>query len=362
MLDRQGSECSFSESVPWVTHPDPLAAEKNPSSLMKKLLLFPLLIGLIAQTAMAVATNPVGYSTQKIYEGVFNLVGITLQGTTVAAGAAVSVNGAVVTVADGIADGLGSGSYIFEVTSGTQNGVIDFIFASDSALNTLTLFNTISGLAATDTFVIRNAPTLGTLFGAGAGVLINEGDANTGDLVYVPSTNGTFDVYYHSENSIFGDGEWIKIGPGGDGANTPILYTSAVYVLNRSNVDYDLVITGEVKVTPSLIKLTEAFNYVSAVYPVGTTLTNSGIADSVGFLKGDANTGDLVYISDSVNHGSFRIFYHSENSIFGDGAWTEIGGLGGDGSVALSSGIVILRRAPEYSAGLNVPSSWNLNN
>lgn len=324
---------------------------------MKKLLLFSLLGGLSAQFAMGVATNPVGYSTQTIYNGVFNLVGITLQGTTVAAGATVSVNGAVVTVVDGIADGLGSGPYIFEVTSGTLNGAIELISASDSTLNTLTLANALTSLAATDTYVIRNAATLGSVFGTGANVLIKKGTSLTGDLVYVPVGGGAFNVYYHTADS-FVAGAWTKDGGGGLGANTPLVYTDAVYVLNRSGANYNLVITGEVKTTPTIIGLPDAFNYISAVYPVGTTLAGSGIANSSGFLKGTSTTGDLIYMSDVNNPGTYRIFYHTADS-FVAGTWREDGVSGDAGSVTMTSGIVIQRRAGSaYNAGIAVPPSW----
>jgi hypothetical protein len=171
--------------------------------------------------------------------------------------------------------------------------------------------------------------------------------------VYIPEGSG-FETYFHSADSIFGPGSWQKVGGGGSGANTPILYANSIFV-KKNGAPVDLVVTGEVKLTPSVVGTQEAFTYASSVYPVGVTLDSSDLADSPGFQKGDSNTGDLVFIVDSVNPGSYKTYFHSADSIFGPGSWNQVGG-GAAGSTPVSSGFIIQRRAvTPYNANISVP-------
>ena len=318
-------------------------------------------IGALTTANAQETTTPVGYNTQTCYNGVFTLVGVTLHGATEANGAVVGITADTLTVADGIVDALSTGPYLIEITSGTAAGAVNLITSFDAAADSIVAENDLqaAGVAATDTFVIRPAATIGSVFGTGSNVLINKGDANTGDLIYIPAGGGAFDIYYHTTDSAFGAGAWSKVGGGGSGADTPILYADSLLVLNRSGANYDLVTSGEVKTTPTIFGLPDTFNYISTAYPTGATLNDSGLANSTGFKKGDANTGDLVYIPDSASPGAYRIFYHTTDSAFGAGSWNEIGGSG-DGTTAITDGIIIRRRATDpYNASFAVPSSWS---
>lgn len=330
---------------------------------MKNITSLALAGALVTAVASGAVTDPVGYSTQTISNGVSNLVGLTLHGSTASTGAVTGVAGAVVTTDDGVVDGLGAGPFVFEITSGSLAGAVNLITSLDSGADTITLENDLSsGLSATDTFVIRESATIASVFGTGGDVVIGKGDANTGDLIYVPAGAGAFDVYYHSpDDPFFGPGDWTKVGGSAGAGGTPLVYDSAIFVQNRSGADYDLTVTGEVKTTDSIAGVIDNFNYLSSVYPVGVTLDDSGIADSAGFQKGDANTGDIVFISNSASPGAFRTFYHTpDDPFFGPGQWTEVGG-GAAGSVELSSGVIIQKRAAApYNAGIGVPSTWTL--
>lgn len=324
---------------------------------MKQIIPFALLCALATSTAPGAVTDPVGYVTSTLEgNGTFNLMGITLQGSVETTGDIVSVAGSVVTVEDGVADALATGPYLIEVTSGDLNGAAELISSFDATADTLTLAVDLSaGLSAGDTFVVRPAATLGSIFGTGDDVVLSKGDANTADLIFVPVGGGAFDVYYHSEDTVFGSGDWTKVGGGGTGATTPLIYSNAVFVQVKGPDAVDVVISGAVKVTQSIVGIQDDFNYISAVNPAGTSLASSGLADSDGFQKGDANSGDLVYLLNETNPGAYRLFHHTEDTVFGSGNWAEVGGSG-DGSTALTSGIIIQKRAANpYNASISAP-------
>lgn len=313
-------------------------------------------------------TTPVGYTTQTCYDGVFNLVGFTLHGATQATGDVASISGTTITLDDGIVDGLVGGPFLIEITSGTAAGAVNLITGFDGIADTVTTEDDLAaaGVAADDTFAIRLCPTLGSVFGTDANVVINKGSATTGDLIYVPEGGGSFGVYHHTADVNFGGtivpGNWAKVGGGSNIANTPLIYTDAAYVLNRSGSNYDLVVSGEVKLTASKIGLPDTFNYISAVYPAGTTLDDSGLADSLGFQKGSVTTGDLVLMPDNST-GSFNSYYHSADVDFGGtiipGQWKAVAGGVSSGGVEMTQGIIIQRRAASpYNADLGVPTSW----
>ncbi|MGA0899409.1 MAG: hypothetical protein ACO3SO_03265, partial [Luteolibacter sp.] len=307
---------------------------------------------------------------QTCYDGVFNLVGFTLHGASQATGDVADISGTTIELDDGIVDGLVGGPFLIEITSGFAAGAVNLITASDAGTDTITTENDLdaAGVDADDTFLIRACPTLGSIFGTGDNVTINKGgDEFSADVIFVPAGGGSFDQYYHTPDVVFGEftvnGDWFKVGGAGGQAGTPLVYTDAVYVFNRSGSNYDLVISGEVKTTPAKIALPDDFNYISAVFPVGTTLDDSGLADSPGFLKGgDEFSGDVIFMPDSNNPGSFLQYYHTPDVVFGEftvnGQWTQVGG-GPAGGVTMTDGIIIQRRAAApYNADLSVPTSW----
>jgi hypothetical protein len=304
-------------------------------------------------------TTPVGYVTETLKAGQFNLVGLTLLKPVVVTGSVSSVSGATIAVPNGVADALQSGKrYTFDVRSGSSQGAVLEVASFDAAADTITFTTADNGLSSGNTFALREAPTLGEVFGTGSAVLIGKGTATTGDLIFVPSSGGGFDVYHHTADSAFGSGSWTRVGGGGQGANTPLIYTDAIFVQVRGASDLSLVVSGEVKVTSTAIAVVNDFEYVSGVYPVGSTLASSGLANSTGFKKGSSTTGDLVFIPNAANPGSYRVFHHTADSAFGAGAWTEVGGSG-TGATLLTSGFIIQRRAAAaYMGQINPPASY----
>jgi hypothetical protein len=330
------------------------------NSVMKPIIPFALLSAFIAIPAAAqgtAVTTPVGYVTEQLDQG-FNLVGLNLHEPTLASGQIVSSAGTVIELPDGALDGIdAAATHILEINSGALAGAVLVPDSVDTTTNELTFPNLPVNPAAGDGFTLREAATLGEVLGTADDVVISKGTSTTGDLVYLPDGQGGFDVFHHSEDSAFGAGDWQLVGGASQGADTPIVYTDAFFIQVKGAAT-ELVVSGEVKTTDTMKAVfSGGFEYLSAVFPVGSTLNSLGLADSPGFKKGTGTTGDLVFIPAT---GGFRSFHHTEDSAFGAGEWTEIGG-DGDGTVAIPSAIILQVRADtDYNASLNVPSSLSL--
>jgi hypothetical protein len=306
----------------------------------------------LAQTAVSGAG---GYTTYDIEPG-FNLIGLTLHNPVEISGTVVSATGTTV-VTDTDLSGLTALTYIMEITSGTLDGTIQEITAW-SGVNITTPEDLSADLTAGDTFQLRAAATIGEVFGTGDDVVINKGTSITGDLVMIPNGSGGFDQYHHTADSIFGSGAWTAVPPATGGANRPIVYTDGVYVQNRGGSAYDIVLTGMVKTENTNIAVTESFNYFSAIYPVGSTLGTSGLADAPGFLKGTSTSGDLVFLPN--NSGGFDQYTHTADSIFGAGAWTPVPPATGGANTPLTSGWILQRRAASpYNVDYTPPAFYD---
>lgn len=306
-------------------------------------------------------TTPVGYVTETLSPGVFNLVGLTLANPTLAVDSVASVSeDGILGISVSSTSLLEAGvSYTIEVNSGDIAGavlpVLDFA-AGDGFIE---IDETAAGaISVGDQLVIRETATIGSIFGTGDDVIIGKGSATTGDLIFIPTGAG-FDVYHHTADSVLGSGSWARVGGGGQGAATPIFLTDGLFVEIRGSEPIDLVVVGEVKLTPTIMAVANDVEYFSTVYPVGSTLNSLGLADSPGFLKGSAAAGDLVFLPDTENPGGFRTFNHTTDSVLGSGSWQEVGASGGGSTLVPSAFIVQRRAADPYNIQLAPPDSYS---
>jgi hypothetical protein len=331
---------------------------------MKSIFPLALLVALLVPAGAQTATSPiVGYTTQTIKSGQFNLIGLTLHEPAVAAGTLdVIGSGSVTDTGAGFGTLLTAGkTYILEIvdTTSALNGIIQEITAwSGDNLTTVQNLNAL-GVTAGTKYSLRVAPTLADLFGASntAGLAGTATfNPNEADLIYIPNGSGGFDRFYYSTFS--GVTGWFNIS-GTPASTTPVVYADGILIFRRSGADLSLVLSGTVKTTTTTLALGAGqFNYISSVFPVGSTLSNSGIASSITPTNQfNPAVADLVYIPDGAG-GYTRHFY--SNAVGGAG-WFNAATFGDSNGVSLTSGIIILRRGAAVNVAITPPSSYSSN-
>lgn len=310
----------------------------------------------IANTAYS---TPSGYVTENLQPG-FNFVGLTLVNSSVAAGTFTSNTGESLTDSNADFSSLAPATqYILEIGgNGPLAGLImdmpGSVFSGD----------TISGLTEITAdylapYTVRPAATVSQVFGSGENVLLQKGTAATADKLFIPNTAGNgFDTYFHTADAPafpggpIVAGRWQRLSATGDQANAPINYLDGFYV-QILGAARDLVVTGEVKTSVTSLPAVTGFSYFSSIYPVGSTLASSTLADSV--TRGTAGTADLIFIPQVG--GGFSSFFHTNDAPafpggpIVPGRWQQVGVAGDAGTAPFASGFILQRRG----ASANIP-------
>jgi hypothetical protein len=299
-------------------------------------------------------TTPVGYVTETLASGQFNLVGVTVHNPVLAAGVLTSADADSVEASSSDFGALleSGATYILEV----EGGVIQEITAWSGS--SLTTPDDVSGFITTGetTFKIRKASTISDIFGAenSAGLLPTDSfDPSQSDIVLVPSSGGGFDSFFYS--TFDGAEGWFNAGDFSPAANAPVVYTDSLLVQVRGS-SLDLTISGEVKKDATSVFLGGGqFNYVGGIYPVGTTLMGSGLSATLQPTDAfDPSLADLVLVP--IPGGGFNQYFYS--SFDGAEGWFNAGDFAPSNDEALSSGLIVLRRGSDIDALISPPSSY----
>lgn len=263
-----------------------------------------------SQTAVSGAG---GYRTQTLGQG-FNVVGVNLHNPVLVSGtidteAGADVGDSAVDYTAILADA--AATYIFEVTSGVQDGAIAFITAS--ANGSVTVEGAI-GAGVGESYSIRQAPTLNDTFGA-----LNPGfTAASADVVYITTgVGGAFDTYFQHTTGEF------RVS--GSFANPPkpisFLYSDGLLVERKLADPVDVVITGMVKTTGTVVNLPVGFGPIAVAPPVGGTLQDSGLAAVLG-TGFTAASADVIYVPTAP--GAFdQYFVHTTGAIRAAGSFAD---------------------------------------
>lgn len=296
-----------------------------------------------SQTAVSGAG---GYTTLNLSVG-FNLVGISLFEPVLVSGTIDSEAGATITDADPDFTATlndPDATYLIEILSGTQSGAVAEIATVDDA-NNITLSGAIG--AGTADYQIRQAPTLEELFGdslAGANVV----PGPTTDRIWLPDGSGGF-VQYFRHN---GTGQYRAVAqPGSPTAGIPVFYPDALFV-QVADTAKDVVVTGMVKTTGTIVAANNGFNLVGVNAPVGSTFGNSNLASFLTAAAGPVPTAttDRVWLPDGA--GGFNQYFVNNM-----GFWRTVALPGGDNQddTPLTSGIFIQRSGASTAGVLDVP-------
>jgi len=313
--------------------------------------------GLMAQSTAY--TKPSGFVTHTLKAGQFNLIGLTLQESVIVTGDFTEVSGSALTDSNVDFDTvLTSGdTYVLEITNAGSNNLNGMAQEFSAwAGNDITLTSGISGLAIGDTYQIRRVPTISDIFGANnaAGLQASSNFAPAeADVIYV-SQGSAFLKYYYSDNAAL-TGWFDSAGqPSGD---APLTYLDSLLILRRGSTDLSVVFTGTVKTITSSLSLEGAsYNYVSTVFPVGSTLGNSGLQNGLTATPNFVPTeADWVYIPDGS--GGYDIYFYS--TLPGAIGWFKKAGATDATNVELTSGVIIYRRGSATGVKINPPVGYS---
>ena len=293
-------------------------------------------------------TTPVGFVTEPLKGGQFNLLGLTVHTPSISAGVIDAKTTASVTDNEvNFTTLLTVGAtYVLELDGGVIQEVTGW---SGSTLNTPADISTFVTNGTTK-YKLRKAPTVGDLFGPtnSAGLQATpDGDFATADIIYIPNGTGGFKQVFY-DNSTPG---WVDL-LFNDSTNFPIVYTDGV-LIQRKGGDKNLTFSGEVKKTPTVLVTESQFTYVGGVYPAGSTLGNSNLSASVQKTPdGDFNTADLIYLPNGL--GGYKVAFY-DNSTPG---WVDLT-FNDLTNEPLKSGFIIQRRsATPYNINLTPPSFY----
>ncbi len=321
-----------------------------------------------ALLAQAVYTTPAGYVTETIKgNGAFNLIGLTMHEPVVVTGdvTAMTSNSIRDTGIDFNTVLTAGKKYTLTFTNGIQNGAIVEIssWGTSAGLTNNDLFTGVNlatlGVAITDTFIIRPAATLESIFGITNQAGLKPGDILSADIVWIPLDSGGFAKFYYSAGSVFPPvtAGW-KNSSGAAAGNQAIIHTDAILIQRRGTTDLTLTLTGNIEAkTTQVFAKAGNFNYVSSIFPAGATLGNSGL--QVSLKSGDLLTADIIWLQNPDRSGYSKYFY-SAGSVFPPvtAGWKNSSGADAS-SVTLTSGMIIQRRGlTDITPALTPPSSY----
>lgn len=329
---------------------------------MKPITSFALLSALATLASQGAVTDPVGYTTLDLVSG-FNFAGLTLHESVVVSGDIESYGSGTATDTDVDFDTLLTAgvTYILEVETAT--GISETVASwSGDTLNTATDLS--GSLAGGESYSLRPAATLATVFGADGSGLRQGGGGTTGaDQVWI--FNGTgYDKYYYDTFSpdSFGP-SWRQTAPtSGDIDPTTVTMPYQVGFLIVAPSAGSVTITGEVKVGPTESSLVSGFNFTSSVAPVGATLATAFGADGASLRQGGGGTtgADQVWVFNGTGYDKYYYDTFSPDS-FGP-SWRQTAPTSGDidpTTVDLPSGyLLVAPSAADVTQG--VPDTWNL--
>ena len=306
-------------------------------------------------------TIPVGSEFLTAQPGNFSLFGIRFHNSSVVGN--LDISGTTLYDADTNFDTAldpPPARYLIEITSGISDGkVIEIV---SFAVNTLIVAESLP-IETDVTYRIRPIPKLSEIISPVEPLATDDFNPDNADLILLPTGDGKFSQYYVSFHSSALHPEYfntyINVATGLP-EDPFLIYTDAFFYLRRDSSDFNLDVVGEIKLTNTLLSVTDTFNYFSSVYPIGETLANSNL--SVSLQAGTAATADLIWIQDGS--GNYRTYFLSDGTSQLTAGWRLANADPGledvdQSEVELSAGFIIQRRAPApYNTLLTPPDYY----
>lgn len=286
---------------------------------------------LLTTQASAATTHPVGYVTLSITPGSgaeksTNILSVpllppqeNLTGASVGTIASVTPNSIIVADAGWSNGELSNSSspYLVKVTSGTAEGLTlpvsttipntsnELFIANNFSSETLDLTSLGINLS-TDTFEIIPADTLLSLFGSPESTNV-DGGSSASDADTIILFNNGWNVYFYSTTK----NAWVRSTFGFPIANDTIIHPDYALIYERLPASpLSFVITGEVPTNArnAILKDT-GITFLANGWPVNTTLNNSGLQNTSGWVSGaSATVSDQVIIRSATG---WNVFFHN---------------------------------------------------
>jgi hypothetical protein len=325
------------------------ASQSSQNPVMKSFLSQALLVTFLATATSfgqtEAKTKPVGYESITLNANQFNVVGLRLQGSTVASGALETIGTSSVTDNEGSFASILSASktYVLEITSGTLSGLtVEATWTSGNVLNTPDNLSA-AGVTAGTSYNLRPALTLEEVFGTASSTVLTKGlNVNVADVVWVPNGTGGYSRYF--VHTTLG---W-RTAANAAATAIPVVYTDGVMVEKRS-AETVLTVSGEVKTAASTTPVINGFNVLSTIYPAGVTLQNIGLDNDV--QKGlNVGVADVIWLPKVGGYD--RYFLHSTLG------WRTAANVAAPADLALPSGVLIERKGASAVFSLTPPPSY----
>lgn len=245
--------------------------------------------------------------------------------------------------------------------SGDHQGLLLDVIATEapadsaSGLHTLVVEDLSSlspALTGSESFEIRAANTLETLFGSDNSVGFKTGQTNSeADVLYILNGAGQFIQHYYQIDQFggFGGGDgWRRAGDSiSDASSTRISPEDGVIIARKENSALPLINSGDVNMGAALTTIRSGYNTISYRFPLDTTLGESGlwISESEGIQGGqNSSEADIVYIVNE-NTGQFELYYYQID---------QFGGFGGGDGWRVSGDSINSQATKEIKAGTAV--------
>lgn len=283
-----------------------------------------------------------GYETLTLRAGQFNVMGLRLHGAQVVSGTFDASTDTSLTDNDVNFDDVltADTTYLVELTGATtsEGTVIEVATWSGNDLTGL------GGIVAEDVtdYTIRPAQTIDDVFGAdnAAGITPSTDGTTAGaSVLFVPNGSGGFDRYMYVDipNTFSG---WLNIATGDAAGGVPLNYIDGMILQEKGQDDLSLIVTGMVKTSSTKLPVDQLFTYLGSVYPVGSTLGNSGLgAEVASSPDGTTGSADIVYLPTDDATGFNRYFHVDIPNTFT--GWVSVSTGDGADDVALTSGMIV---------------------
>ena len=229
-----------------------------------------------------------------------------------------------------------NGEFYIEIVSGSHAGLTSDIISTSGAAKTVTTMDDFSSyLAGGETYKIRKHRTIADVFGTGDQAGLNGGGSvSAADEIRVfnPVTQ-TYLSYYYQTGGTGGVGWRSSTDQLTDASGTRLYLDQGVLVCRKITGAISPILTGWVKTGPTVVPVGTNLNFISNMYPAGTTtLGNSGLYSSnvaTGLAGSTTQAGaDEVHICTST---STHIYYYQTGGSSGTG-WRVSTNLKSDAS------------------------------
>lgn len=259
----------------------------------------------------------------------------------------------------------GNGQFYIEIVSGSHAGLMSDIIATSASAQTLTTADDLSTyLVGGELFKIRKHRSIGDVFGVNNSAGLHGGaSASTADEVQVfnPVTQ-TYLRFYYQTSGTGGIGWRSSTDPATDASGTTLYLDQGVVVCRKIAGSLSLVLTGAVKIGPTVVPIGANLNLVANMYPAGTlTLASSGLynADPALGLVGASSVTDADEV-EIYSGTTIEIYYYKTGGAGGTG-WrnannpaANYGGL----SIPAGSSIYVLRKNGNAAFNWTVPQPF----